>query len=69
MSLRSMADEPRMIVGAEDGETESVVFCRKCRRIRGKGAGDEDEACVDTGELGVDNTGGTEPARPPPILG
>jgi hypothetical protein len=61
-SLRSKAEEPRVMVG----ETEDAVdFCRKCRRILGRGAGDRDDDrtwATDGGE-GGSGTGGTDPER------
>ena len=56
ISLRSIAEDPRIIDGADEGDTDSVDFCRKWRRIRGNCAGDE----KDEGVL-IDGVGGTEP--------
>ena len=63
ISLRSMADEPRMMAGADDGESEAVDFCRKCRRIRGSAAGDEeaDDSGLDVGGEWGRGVGGTDP--------
>lgn len=59
MSLRSIADEPLMMVGTEEGDTEAGDLCRKWRRILGKGAGDDERMC-EGGEWG-NGVGGTDP--------